>query len=271
MNQNGHSTFRMPSFAPRHQFQIQRPAAVLIALWALGMIVLPIGLWTVGDQILPWAVSIDVLVLASAGIYLLLASAGMRRALRAIAVVLFGGWFVEFLGSTTGIPFGHYDYTPVLQPQIGGVPILIPLAWLMMLPSAWAVSQQFFPTSRSGQILVSAAAFTAWDLFLDPQMVAWNFWQWENPGGYFGIPWINFLGWFVSAALLTWLANPPELPTPPFLLIYTLTWALQSIGLAFFWNMPGPAICGFLVMGFFVITSWGLWRRRRILPDQSTG
>jgi putative membrane protein len=225
------------------------------------MISLPIGLWTIGDNVLPWAISLNVLILTAAGIYLLLASAGTARALRAIGVVLAGGWFVEFTGSTFGIPFGHYDYTPVLQPQLGGVPILIPLAWLMMLPSAWAVAQQLQPNSRLGQIVVSGLAFTAWDLFLDPQMVAWNFWVWDNPSGYFGIPWVNFLGWFVSAAALTWLANPPRLPAPPLLLIYTLTWALQTIGLAFFWNMPGPALCGFLAMGVFVAAAWMRWRR----------
>src|SRR5690606_41755819 len=29
-------------------------------------------------------------------------------------------------------------------------------------------------------ILVSALALTVWDLFLDPQMVAWGFWIWER-------------------------------------------------------------------------------------------
>jgi putative membrane protein len=246
---------------------IPQPAGLLITLWALGMIALPIGLWTLGESILPWAVSLTVLILASATVSLLFAVAAPGRALRAIAVVLIGGWLVEFMGSKTGIPFGHYDYTTALQPQIGGVPILIPLAWLMMLPSAWAVAQQIAPTSRWRQLLISGLAFTAWDLFLDPQMVMWNFWQWENPSGYFGIPWVNFLGWFISAVLLTWFANPPPLPIDPFLIIYTLTWALQTIGLAFFWNMPGPAFFGFIAMGFFVVMAWSRRRQFRRIFD----
>lgn len=255
------ATYRFLNSATWNRLHRPRLAAALIGLWTLGMISLPISLWILGDQVLPWAVSLNVLILAAVGIHLLLAASSLWRAAWAIAVVLMGGWFVEFLGSTTGIPFGHYHYTPALQPQLGGVPVLIPLAWLMMLPSAWAVAQQVQPTSRLGQILVSGLAFTAWDLFLDPQMVAWNFWQWDTPGGYFGIPWINFLGWFVSAALLTALANPPKLPAPPLLLVYTLTWALQTIGLALFWNMPGPALCGFLAMGLFVVGAWSRWRR----------
>jgi putative membrane protein len=131
--------------------------------------------------------------------------------------------------------------------------VIIPLAWLMMLPPAWAVASEL--GARHGGwrfIILSAAAFTAWDFFLDPQMVAWGYWQWHHEGGYFGIPWLNFAGWFLSAALITWLVRPGPLPVRPLLLIYVTTWLLQSIGQAFFWAMPGPALIGFLTMGSFV-------------------
>jgi putative membrane protein len=104
-------------------------------------------------------------------------------------------------------------------------------------------------------VLVSAAAFTAWDLFLDPQMVGWGYWVWAEPGGYFGIPWINFSGWFVSAALITLLVRPKPLPAGPLIAVYTITWLLQTVGQAIFWHMPGPALCGFVGMGVFVILS----------------
>jgi putative membrane protein len=84
-------------------------------------------------------------------------------------------------------------------------------------------------------------------------MVAWGYWQWATPGGYFGIPWLNFGGWFLSSALITLVARPSALPIKPLLLIYIITWLLQSIGQALFWAMPGPALVGFLVMGSFVL------------------
>jgi putative membrane protein len=136
---------------------------------------------------------------------------------------------------------------------LGGVPLLIPLAWLMMLPCAWAVAYQITGQSRGRQfMLVSALAFTAWDLFLDPQMVNWGYWVWEQPGGYFGIPWLNFGGWFLSAVGLTWLIRPPA-PPASLLVIYLLTWLLQTVGQLFFWQMPGPALVGFGGMGCFVV------------------
>lgn len=230
--------------------------ASLIAVWVIGMISLPIFLWTLGDALLPWVVSVNVVILATANIALLIRDISPAALARVLSVVLIGSWFIEYLGSTTGFPFSHYDYTPRLQPQIAGVPAIIPLAWLMMLPASWAIGQLIAPKSRIAQTLIAALAMTAWDLFLDPQMVAWDFWRWASPGGYFGIPWVNFAGWFVSAFALTLLAHPPKLNARPYLVIYTLTWALQTIGLAIFWAMPGPALVGFIGMGGFVVLAW---------------
>ena len=86
-------------------------------------------------------------------------------------------------------------------------------------------------------------------------MVGWGYWVWQTPGGYFGIPWVNFAGWFFSSALITALVRPKPLHLPPLLVIYTITWLLQSVGQAIFWNMPGPALVGFGGMGIFVVLS----------------
>jgi putative membrane protein len=141
------------------------------------------------------------------------------------------------------------------------VPLLIPLAWLMMFPAAWAVAYRI--VGRWGGVpfvIVSALAMTAWDLFLDPQMVAWGLWTWAEPGGYFGIPWQNYLGWLLATALITAAVRPGDLPTGPFLLIYIVTWLLETIGLLFFWGLPGPALVGFVGMGSLI---WLARQQRR--------
>jgi putative membrane protein len=99
-----------------------------------------------------------------------------------------------------------------------------------MLPAAWAIAARI-AGAWSGPAFVgfSALAMTAWDLALDPQMVAWGFWIWAEPGGYFGIPWSNFIGWVLTTALITVVVRPTELPTEILVLIYTLTWLLQSM------------------------------------------
>ncbi|MBX3015225.1 MAG: carotenoid biosynthesis protein [Caldilineaceae bacterium] len=233
----------------------------LTGAWVLTMIAIPIVRWTVGDVALPWGVLLSVGLLALAVITALGQHWGWRPTMGVVAVIAPFAWGLEWLGSTTGLPFGVYHYTETLQPQLAGVPLVIPFAWFMMLPPAWAVAS-YLTSGRMGSrfVLLSAAAFTAWDLFLDPQMVAWGYWVWAEPGGYFGIPWINFGGWFLGATLLTLLVLPRlragGLPQPLLLIIYAITWFLQSIGQLFFWQMPGPALCGSLGMGFFLLLAY---------------
>ncbi|MCS6908729.1 MAG: carotenoid biosynthesis protein [Anaerolineales bacterium] len=239
----------------------------LLILWVLTMIALPIVGWTLGEDALRRGMSIGVLVQCAAVLGALQAQWGWRRTLRTSFWVIAGAFLAEWLGSTTGFPFGKYSYTPLLQPQLAGVPLLIPLAWMMMLPPAWAIAQMILGEQVSLNswkgISLSALAFTAWDLFLDPQMTAWGFWVWEAPGSYFGIPLVNFLGWLLVAAVLTAVAHPNELPLLPLVSLYILTWLFQTIGLGIFWAQPLPALCGFLGMGIFVFLALRARRTRQ--------
>ncbi len=137
--------------------------------------------------------------------------------------------------------------------------MLIPLAWGMMLPPAWAVASALVdPRRRLAFAAVAALAFTAWDLYLDPQMVARGLWVWAQPSGYFGIPWINFFGWWLTATVVTWCVAPRDLEAAvrPLAVIYTLTWLLQAVGQGVFWGQPGPAAVGFVAMGVFAVLFW---------------
>lgn len=228
----------------------------LVVLWLGALIGLPIALWTIGESARTPLVMLGVSAQAALTLRLLWRKLGAQAALRLASGVAVLGFAAEFIGSKTGFPFGAYDYTPALQPQLAGVPLLIPLAWLMMLPSAWAVGSilacKLAPPARFGwaQAGFSALAMTAWDLFLDPQMVAWGLWVWQDlSGGFFGIPWSNYAGWLLVSGGITLLLRPVNLPQQPLLWMYLVTWILQSIGLAFFWGQPAPASIGFLIMG----------------------
>ena len=186
--------------------QILRDRLVLVSMviWVLVIVATPIALWTMGQPGLLAALQAGVLTQVVT-VLLVLVRAGMaRQALLVATAVPLLGWLVEFVGQASGIPFGSYHYTPLLQPQLAGVPVLIPLAWLMMMPPAWAVALVIVGAqpgwrARVLRAAVAALAFTAWDLFLDPQMVAWNVWVWAAPGAYFGIPLVNFAGWLLVA------------------------------------------------------------------------
>jgi lycopene beta-cyclase len=242
--------------------------AYLLALaWILSMIGLPILIWNLGETVIPSGVYLAAILQGGAVFVMVQAKWGFIQTLRTFLLVAVLTWFAEWLGHNTGFPFGAYHYTDRLQPQIAGVPLLIPIAWFMLLPACWAISQMIVTAPDSWQrrlqiALVSAGALTAWDLFLDPQMVAWQFWLWDSPSGYFGIPLVNYFGWLLVSAVVTYLINPRPLPFLPLGLIYATVWILQSIGQAFFWNQIGPAVFGFFGMGFFLVLALIRYRKQ---------
>jgi uncharacterized membrane protein len=238
----------------------------LLALWLITMIALPIAQWTWGDAILPFGITIAAIFQASAVFVIVQQQWGWAKSLQILAIVALVSWGAEYLGSTTGYLFGSYDYSERLQPQLFGVPLLIPIAWFMLFPSSWLMAQLILGEGASIRhkaafAAISGLALTAWDLFLDPQMVAWGFWHWETPSGYFGIPFENYLGWWLVATLITLLANPPRLNTWPLAIIYGIVCFLQAFGQAFFWGQVGPAIGGTIGMGGIMILAF--WRSRK--------
>ena len=90
-----------------------------------------------------------------------------------------GGLLAEAIGVHTGFPFGSYTYTGTLGPQLLGVPLVVPLAWVMMAWPALVVGRTLGaarPRSRQS----GAVALASWDVFLDPQMVDAGHWRWSG-------------------------------------------------------------------------------------------
>lgn len=125
---------------------------------------------------------------------------GAPRAAAAALLTAVATGVVERVGTRTGMPFGRYAYTAKLQPQIAHVPVIVPLAWFAMgLPSREVAHCALGPRSGpASRIVLGSLAMTAWDLFLDPQMVGEGYWAWARRGAYRGIPLTNFVGWFVT-------------------------------------------------------------------------
>jgi uncharacterized membrane protein len=244
----------------------ERRAWVFTSAWLISMMALPISLWMMGDAVFPTGITLAALVQAGVVFLMLVQQWGWNSAVRAFALTAVLSWAAEWIGSHTGLLFGAYRYTSLLQPQIVGVPLLIPIAWFMLLPPSWVIAQHILGhrvqrwRRQVAVAVLSAAALTAWDLYLDPQMVARGFWVWAQPGGYFGIPWSNYVGWFVTAFLITLIIRPAPLKPLPLGFIYAAVWFFQGIGQAVFWGQPGPALMGLIIMGSLwclaVVRTW---------------
>jgi putative membrane protein len=193
------------------------------------------------------------------GLFSTASSLGVRRwgaprtAAAAVAVTAATG-IVELVGSRQGLPFGRYHYTGALRPQVAGVPAVVPLAWFAMALPAREVAHAALGarSSRGARIALGAAALTAWDLFLDPQMVGEGYWRWERVGRYRGIPLSNFAGWLVTGAGVVAVldaALPPHSRADAALVgQYTYVASMETVGFAVFFRDRVVATCGGLGM-----------------------
>ncbi|MET7422863.1 carotenoid biosynthesis protein [Dactylosporangium sp. NPDC005555] len=197
-------------------------------------------------------------------------SRGPRAAAVLVLVTTGGGFAVEAAGRSTGFPFGDYDYAGSLGPRLLGVPLVIPLAWTWMAWPAWLAAARLTgrPWLRAGAAGVGLAA---WDLFLDPQMVAEGHWRWEAPGatlpGVPGIPLTNYLGWllvaWVLAAALTLMVPDGDGDDRPMHALYLWTYGSSILAHAVFLGMPASAAWGALGMGLVAVPlAVTLWRSR---------
>jgi len=234
-------------------------AAVAFGVLALAQIAIPL---TDDRATTEWLSTLAVVAFAATTLALAVAAWGARRAGAALAFVAAATLMVERVGSTTGFPFGEYDYTGALQPTVGGVPAIVPLAWFAMGVPALEVGRAV-TRHPVGSVAVGAAALTAWDLFLDPQMVAEGYWAWAVDGAYEGIPLSNYAGWLgVGLAVLAVLARiRPDGPAHvPMLALYTWWVVMSTVGALVFFDRPLVGVVGGAGMGACTALAW---RRRR--------
>jgi len=114
--------------------------------------------------------------------------------------------FFEALSIQTGFPFGFYHYVNLPGPRLFEVPVIIMIAYFGMGYAAWTLSHvltgQYSKKLEGKQILIvpfiGAFIMVMWDLIMDPSFsTLQSIWVWQNPGPYFGVPLVNFAGWFL--------------------------------------------------------------------------
>ncbi len=165
----------------------------LTFLWTVYLVFLILG---IGSHILngrtpanmAWAAPV-VLVLASA-----VALASLPAWWKPLCAAACIGFIAELVGVRTGFPFGHYVFTGALGPMIGGVPLAVAGAWMVLF--AYVSQMRVHPA-------LAAAWMALIDLIIDP--VASNdlgYWRWLQDGPYYGIPPVNFAGWFAVGLII---------------------------------------------------------------------
>ena len=226
---------------------------------------------------------------------------GGRRTVAFFVLSAAISWAYEQVGVMTGLVFGAYHYTDYLGGKLGDVPLLIPLAWFMMIYPSFATATLAVDGRPAGDAsaarrpwqlvrlaVASAAVMTAWDLVIDPILSgpSARAWVWETGGPYFGIPIQNYLGWLLTtftvyvaymAVERRWSEAAAAETAPTDMSPAVAALPLAAYGLMLVADLvsgaapAGLAIIGPVVMG--VPLAWAVWRLGSAVggPDRQSG
>lgn len=184
---------------------------------------------------------------------------GWRQALVIGGVFAGGGLAVEILGTATGFPFGTYTYSDRIGPMVADVPLLIALAWVMIGYPALVLAR-LITANRWLGVGIAAGALAAWDLYLDPQMVAEGYWTWagEGPNLIGTIPVTNYLGWVGTSLVMMTALWPLTARWSPAVhddrvpvAVYLWTWLGSLVAHLLYFDLPQSALYGGIGMGLF--------------------
>jgi putative membrane protein len=190
-----------------------------------------------------WIASLFLLL---AGVIVVAGAPGQSARLRlAGAAVL--GFAAEVVGSHTGFPFGAYQYTDALRPQLFGVRLVMTCAWMSLFAYVDEMGAHLRAAAWFGAPL-AAVWMTAIDLVIDPLAAnQLGYWRWANSGLYYGIPATNFAGWLLVSLVACVVLRRGEGANPwarfvgvSITLFFTLLAAVHALYLA---AVIGVALC----------------------------
>ncbi|MEZ5750804.1 MAG: carotenoid biosynthesis protein [Paracoccaceae bacterium] len=180
---------------------------IIIALFAVFSAFKPVLLGTPVEAVFP------VVSIAAPVLFVLLHAPreiGWRRLGLFFALTFVISWSYETASILTGFPFGWYHYTEKLGPQLGVVPLLIMPAYFGVAYASWIIARLLLDHARSAapagtvaMVLTASFVMVMWDLSMDPSRATVSqAWIWHDGGAYFGVPFINFTGWFLCVATI---------------------------------------------------------------------
>ena len=209
---------------------------------------------------------------------------GWKKTIIFFVITAAVSWGYEQVGVETALIYGKYHYTDFLGEKLGHVPIIIPLAWFMMIYPSYIIANMIF----SGKALVvqnkiskiillsllSAVIMTVWDFVVDPYLSGPTVqaWVWEEGGAYFGIPVHNFFGWILTTFTIYLLYRIFETKSKPFegkfrnavLVLPVLAYGLMLIANLMPGQPPDLRIIGPIIMGIPILIAIIRFKKNKI-------
>lgn len=183
---------------------------------------------------------------------------GLKQGLLLLAVLALLAVGIEAAAIKTGFPYGHFFYNTKAGIMIGDlVPVSTPFAWIAIVLGSAAMAAKLVKKIWQ-QIIATVLIMICIDLLLDPVAVTLGLWYWFKPGLYYGVPFINYVGWVLSASigslvvfLFTHKRFAQDLYMPAGLASSLYLSLLLWIGIAFWKGLLVPFMIGVLFLLFF--------------------
>jgi putative membrane protein len=266
------------AFVTRNRFTI---AVVFPLVGAVLLVASAQGLLPAVLAFNPYLVLAGVLVMRLPLVAGLFPLVDRRGALLLVALAGYA-YGVEFVGATTGLPYGEFAYEVPLGPMLfDTIPLGLPVFFMPLVLNAYLLCLLLLGERARSPLVrvpVAVAAVVAVDLVLDPAAVALGFWTYES-GSYYGVPWLNFAGWVLSATVATALVDAAfdraalldRVRSCPFVLddlvSFVLLWGVIN---AFYRAWIPVAVAGLFAAGLFRLDRFDFAVFRRV-PGRHSG
>jgi bisanhydrobacterioruberin hydratase len=117
------------------------------------------------------------------------------------------GWGIEYAGIRFGWPFGEYQYSSILQPQLLGVPVAIGFAWVSIYLASCSLVWFIFEKRINFRLhwivfsLLVSLTMVIFDAVMEPAAVHLNYWTWQA----LLVPLSNYIAWFCMGVMISLL------------------------------------------------------------------
>ena len=119
------------------------------------------------------------------------------------AILWLGGMGIEWIGVHTNWPFGEYGYSDFFGVHLFSVPITLGFAWIAVVGNSALLSSGVRPgreadSGNQDRLLGYFAGSGTGSGCARQRFLALG-----SPGGFYGVPWTNYISWFIMGAFLS--------------------------------------------------------------------
>lgn len=168
---------------------------------------------------------------------------------------------VETIAVKTGLPYGKFNYGDAIGYKIlDATPWPIAFAYTPLLLGAFWLARKI--TEKKISIVLVALFATIAHFVIDPGLARMELWKWETAGPFYGVPIMNFAGWFITAlvgaTLLTFLWGDTKVRRSLAYSAFAIVWFWAGVNLGLQQWLPGAIG---ITAGFLLLTL--MWTEKR--------